>query len=379
MYRIIFAILLSMASFTLAAQKISAEQYIQQFKDIAINEMKRSGVPASITLAQGILESESGNSELVQKSNNHFGIKCKNTWSGEKVTHDDDENGECFRAYNNAKESYRDHSDFLRNGKRYSGLFELDPVDYAGWARGLKKAGYATNPRYADILIKNIEKYDLQQYTLIALNKLPETPVVRADAENPALPVEAAETKPNPENDRAMVEEDQYNISSINKTRCVFARKGTSLLAVANKYNISLSKLMEFNDMAEEGLLAKDQPVFLQKKSKTGEREYHIVEPDETLFDVSQKNGMQLKYLMEYNGLKTGDGLKAKTKLFLRPGFKKALNNTDDSKGKLHRVASKEGLYTIARTYHVTVEELRAWNKLESDDLKIGQEIIVSK
>src|SRR5690606_35110935 len=115
--------------------------------------MKRSGVPAAITLAQGILESESGNSELVKKSNNHFGIKCKSTWTGDTVSHDDDANGECFRAYKNASDSYRDHSDFLRGNKRYADLFKLSQDDYAGWAKGLKKAGYATNPRYPDLLI----------------------------------------------------------------------------------------------------------------------------------------------------------------------------------------------------------------------------------
>ena len=152
MFKIIIATLFSVVSLTATAQRNSIEEYIEQFKDIAINEMKRSGIPASITLAQGILESENGNSELVKKSNNHFGIKCKSTWSGESVTHDDDATGECFRAYTNAGESYRDHSDFLKANKRYGSLFNLDPVDYEGWAKGLKKAGYATNPKYPDLL-----------------------------------------------------------------------------------------------------------------------------------------------------------------------------------------------------------------------------------
>ena len=155
------------------AQQVSVERYIDAYKDIAIREMKRMGIPASITLAQGILETESGNSDLVKKSNNHFGIKCKSSWSGSSVSHDDDASGECFRKYNTAEESYRDHSNFLRGSDRYAFLFKLPVSDYKRWAHGLKKAGYATNPAYPDILIKNIEKYNLQQYTLIGVGEVP--------------------------------------------------------------------------------------------------------------------------------------------------------------------------------------------------------------
>jgi len=379
MYKIIFAVLFSMASLTLTAQRISVEEYIEQFKDIAINEMKRSGVPASITLAQGILESENGNSELVKKSNNHFGIKCKSTWTGESVTHDDDANGECFRAYTNADESYRDHSDFLKVNKRYGSLFDLDPEDYTGWARGLKRAGYATNPKYPELLIKYIEQYDLQQYTLIALNKQPETNIAKIEENKGELPVEAIMEKPASENDITVAVNDKEKITSINSTKCIFVKKGTSLLVIANKYNVGLSKLMEFNDMTEEGLLNKDQFIYLQKKSKTGEKEYYIVEQGETLYDVSQNNAVQLKYLLEYNNLKADSKLNTKTKLFLQPNQQSTVKNTDSKKSKVHRVGPKEGLYGIARTYNVTVQELKEWNKLDSDNLKIGQEIIVSK
>ena len=379
MYRIVFTILFSLASLTLAAQRISIEEYINQFKEIAVSEMKRTGVPASITLAQGILETENGNSELVKKSNNHFGIKCKNTWTGETVTHDDDATGECFRAYTNAAESYRDHSDFLKANKRYSALFNLDPADYAGWAKGLKKAGYATNPRYPELLIKHIEEYSLQQYTLIALNRLPETDITKAEENITAAPVEAIVENPVPDNDIAAAANDPDKIISINKSKCVFEKKGTSLLVIANKHNISLSRLMEFNDMTEEGLLGKDQLIYLEKKSKTGEQEYYIVQPGETLYDVAQKNAVQLKYLLEYNNLKADSKLNVKTKLFLQPVFQGAVKNADARKSKVHLVGPKEGLYGIARTYNVTVQELKEWNKLESDNLKIGQEIIVSK
>lgn len=379
MYKIVFAVLFSLVSLTLAAQRTSVEEYIEQFKDIAVNEMKRSGVPASITLAQGILESENGNSELVKKSNNHFGIKCKNTWTGETVTHDDDANGECFRAYTNAGESYRDHSDFLKANKRYGSLFDLDPEDYAGWARGLKKAGYATNPRYPELLIKYIEQYELQQYTLIALNKQPEANIVQTESNKMEQPVETVAGKVVSESDMSGPAIEPGKVTSINSAKCVFVKKRTSLLVVADKYNISLSKLMDFNDMAEEGLLGKDQFIYLEKKSKTGAKEYYIVEPGETLYDVAQVNGMQLKHLLEYNDLKGDSKVAAKTKLFLQPGHQSAIQNTDVKKSKVHRVGPKEGLYSIARNYNVTVQQLKEWNKLDSDNLKIGQEIIVSK
>ena len=143
------------------AQRMTPQEYIEKYKDIAIEEMHRSGVPASITLAQGILETESGNSDLVQRSNNHFGIKCKSDWQGESVSHTDDAPNECFRKYSSARDSYADHSNFLKKSGRYSSLFNLAPTDYKGWAQGLKSAGYATNPRYPSILIGNIEKYQL--------------------------------------------------------------------------------------------------------------------------------------------------------------------------------------------------------------------------
>jgi LysM repeat protein len=365
-------------SFTVSAQRVSVEEYIEQFKDIAVNEMKRSGVPASITLAQGILESENGNSELVKKSNNHFGIKCKSNWTGGTVTHDDDANGECFRAYTNAVESYRDHSDFLKANLRYATLFNLDPTDYAGWAKGLKKAGYATNPKYPDLLIKHIEQYNLQQYTLVALNKLPALDTNKTDEVKASIPdAKSGENQTSVNEIERAVE--LGKITSINKINCVYAKKGTSLLVIATKHSISLSKLMEFNDMIDEGMLSKDQLIFLEKKSKTGEHEFYIVQPGETLYDVAQKNAIQLKYLLAYNNLTAGYIVNPFTKLFLQPGLQNNAIDRDKKKSKIHLVGPKEGLYAIARAYHVTIGQLKEWNKLESDNLRIGQEIIVSK
>ena len=142
-------------------------------KILPVREMKRMGVPAAISLAQGILETENGNSDLVKKSNNHFGIKCKSSWTAGSVSHDDDAPGECFRMYKDAVDSYRDHSNFLRGNDRYAFLFKLDPRDYKAWAYGFRKAGYATNPNYPAILIKNIEDNNLEQYTLEGVNEIP--------------------------------------------------------------------------------------------------------------------------------------------------------------------------------------------------------------
>ena len=145
---------------TLVKRYPAAEDYIQRFKDIAVQEMNKYGIPASITLAQGILESGNGNSSLAREANNHFGIKCGSEWRGKTILKDDDQKDDCFRVYSNPEESYRDHSEFLLR-KRYAALFELDKNDYKGWAHGLKQAGYATNPKYADLLINIIERHDL--------------------------------------------------------------------------------------------------------------------------------------------------------------------------------------------------------------------------
>ncbi|HNU88345.1 MAG TPA: glucosaminidase domain-containing protein [Ferruginibacter sp.] len=379
MNKFIIAVFFSLISGIASAQRISIDEYVNQFKDIAMSEMKRSGVPAAITLAQGILESENGNGELVKKSNNHFGIKCKSTWAGESVNHDDDAEGECFRAYTNAAESYRDHSDFLRNNKRYASLFDLDADDYKGWAKGLKRAGYATNPRYPELLIKYIEQYNLQQYTLLAMNEIPASDISKATDEKGS-----AATSPELKDEKAVVTTEAAAITgepgriiTINKIKCVFVNKGTSLLALATKHNINLNKLMEFNDFTEEGILKKDQYVFLQKKAKTGEKEYYIVEPGERVHDVAQKNGIQLQYLRMYNDLQGIEVMPAGTRLLLQPGAKGVVAR--DQKVKTHTVEPKEGLYAIARKYNVTVQQLKEWNNLESNDLKIGQEIIVSK
>ena len=365
------------------AQKISTEEYIRLHKDFAIREMKRMGVPASITLAQGLLETESGNSDLVKKSNNHFGIKCKTSWTASGVSHDDDAPGECFRTYKNFEESYRDHSNYLRGNQRYAFLFKIDPNDYKGWAYGLKSAGYATNPRYPEILIKNIETYNLQQYT--------------AEGYSDVAVFNSSKYKDDPE-DKAfneLIKSKDYNSNSnvgsgahnqnivINGSKAVYAQKGKSLLAIASENNINLAKLLDYNDLEKDGLLSEDQYVFLEKKSKQGDKDFYVVQKNESLYDVAQKNGIRLQSLYEYNNLTGNENIYAGSKLMLKPLIKdepllvKSLPEKDVV--KKHEVQPKEGLYAISKKYGISVTQLKEWNNLTDDNLHIGQQLIISK
>jgi len=293
-----------------SAQTITPEQYIAEYKDIAISEMKRMGVPAAITLAQGLLESQCGNSDLVKESNNHFGIKCKNTWTAETVSHDDDEPGECFRKYKTPDDSYRDHSDFLRSGSRYAFLFQLEPSDYKDWAYGLQKAGYATNPRYPEILITNIEKYNLEQYTLEGMNDVPQ-----------AIATNYQEDK---KNDSSQIDPTDSTLTApadvtINGLKALLVPKGTSLLAIATQYHINLDKLLSINDLTNDGLLNRNQYVFLEKKKKEGESGFYFAQANESIYDIAQKNGVMLQNVCEYNGFKADDFVTTGTKIFLKP------------------------------------------------------------
>ena len=324
-------------------QNMTVDQYVATYKGLAIAEMQRTGVPASITLAQGILETEGGNSDLLKSSNNHFGIKCKSSWTGGTVYHDDDARGECFRKYGCAADSYKDHSDFLKSSDRYSFLFQLDPMDYRAWAQGLRRAGYATNPKYAQILIQYIEQYHLQDYTMIALGKLKDTAqaaIAGAEVQAPqstagvamqtaggstpasaaATPAQVAETPTATVPTKASYPQGEFHI---NETRVIFVPAGTSLLALADQYHISLGYLVDFNDLKDNNELPKDQLVYLQRKRKVGEKEVHVVESGETLYDIAQSEGIRLSALMEYNQLQDGSEPAAGTSLYLQAKTRK--------------------------------------------------------
>jgi LysM repeat protein len=318
----ILCFFLSVSS-TIKGQKAEVIQnYIITYKDLAIAEMHRTGVPAAITLAQGIHESGAGQGRLVLMSNNHFGIKCKSSWTGETVRHNDDAKGECFRKYARAEDSYTDHSDFLKNSQRYAFLFELDPADYIAWANGLKMAGYATNPKYPQILIKLIEDYQLQQYTFIGLGKLvstdsvPISPVTTVEMPQEKKPVEKKDSS----EIAAAPKTEAYpaGIFRLHDTKVVFVKEGTSYLSIAREYEVDLSKIFDFNDMVQAEQTEKDQLVYLQRKRKTGLKEFHIVQPGETLHDIAQQNAIRLESVRELNWLKENEMPAAGEKLCLK-------------------------------------------------------------
>ncbi|MBL7743899.1 MAG: LysM peptidoglycan-binding domain-containing protein [Chitinophagaceae bacterium] len=394
-------------------QKEIVQNYISTYKDIAIAEMQRTGVPASIKLAQGIHETMAGTSDLVVKSNNHFGIKCKANWTGESVSHDDDLRGECFRKYGSPSDSYRDHSDFLKKSQRYAFLFKLDPLDYTSWAYGLKKAGYATNPRYPIIIIKLIEDYNLQDYTLIALGKGPVNEEVLADTEGkenaivPETVVVQNEMPVKKEEETAKKTDYPDGEFRINETRVIYVKQGTAFLSIAQQYNISLARLFEFNDMRETESLSRSQLIYLQRKRKTGNNEFHVVKAEETLYDIAQEEAIRMDALLEYNQLQlymrpaVGQRLQLRTKARVRPdlvigdiiqneiAFAKNENRTAQQNAVqvvnrsetyfTHTVQSKETVYSISRKYNVRTDDIAEWNQLSSYELKTGQQLKIYK
>jgi hypothetical protein len=307
----IVIILMLLSAVQRMAAQISANgvTYVNTYKALAISEEQRSGIPAAIILAQGLHESMAGTSDLCRQSNNHFGIKCKDDWKGGVVYHDDDARQECFRSYPTAAESYRDHSEFLLHGSRYAFLFGLDPSDYEGWANGLKKAGYATNIRYPQILIKLIRDYNLQQYTLIAMGKMkPEEEVALTMPGMPAtaaVVVVAAAMVDTAAGKTGGPQETDYPVGEfmINRTKVIYVRAGVSLLAIAGQYDIPLGRLLDYNDMKEEDVLVKGQLIFLQRKRRTGASEYHMMRDGESLYDICQSEGIRYQDVLEMNQL----------------------------------------------------------------------------
>jgi LysM repeat protein len=310
-------LLCSSAAFS-QSDKFRIQSYVNSYKELAITEMLRTGVPASVTLAQGILETGGGQSDLASMANNHFGIKCKSEWTGETMRHDDDAKNECFRKYSSVEDSYKDHSDFLRTRPMYAFLFKLDPTDYEGWAKGLRKAGYATNPAYAQQLIRIIVENNLQSYTLLAMQGQESREDLFVTGSINQKQLEEANNETRMKNAPIFVSTNsgkeklknlKYPLNSvfnINEAKVVYAEAGTSLLALANNYNVGLKKLIEFNELEQTDILSSNQLIFLQKKQKKGTTDLHIVEENESLHDIAQKEGIQLSTIMEFNGLQKG-------------------------------------------------------------------------
>ncbi|MBS1729253.1 MAG: glucosaminidase domain-containing protein [Bacteroidetes bacterium] len=319
------------------------QQYIEKYKVLAINEMIRTGVPAAITLAQGILESGSGQSDLAIRSNNHFGIKCKLDWTGDKVYQDDDEANECFRSYPTVEDSYRDHSDFLKTRPNYAFLFSIPATDYKGWCYGLKKAGYATSPSYPTLLIDVISKYNLQQYTLDALqrmqsnnlastkqnslNDMPIISVTKMENENLSYSQQSKSVNNPADIDVSSImatEEPASNYPSgiflINQCKVIYATAGSSLFAISAQQNIDFAKLLSYNEMESGDILENGMLIYLQKKGKKSNiKKFHITTGTESLTDIAQNEGVQLQSILAYNHLTNNQKIEPGTKILLQP------------------------------------------------------------
>ena len=291
------ALLMSLHLYAQMSWNQSYQQYIDQYKDIAIEQMLRHHIPASITLAQGILESGAGKGDLVRKGNNHFGIKCGGNWDGRRTYHDDDELGECFRVYNSAYDSYEDHSLFLTK-PRYQSLYQLKITDYKGWALGLKAAGYATDPKYAQKLIDLIQLYHLDQY----------------DKAKDYDKFMAEHTKGHTGGGTPHV------IKAFNKNYYLFVRRGDSFKSIADEIGISYRKLAKYNERDKRDVLEEGEIIWLKKKQTKAPKEYknrpHIVRQGESMYNIAQQYGIRLKNLYKMNKLtpeyqiKVGDQLR---------------------------------------------------------------------
>lgn len=301
-----------------SAQKMSRQDYIEKYKDIAIREMDKTGIPASITLAQGCLESGNGNSELAQKAKNHFGIKCHSSWKGEGFYMDDDAKDECFRVYKDPEESYKDHSEFLVNGSRYDFLFELKPTDYKGWAHGLKKAGYAANPKYPDLLIKIIEDEELnlldEKKSRTKSNKetsKPTSTAVVQNGESTNSSIKRIIRNPYYDSPEVKIHENfiKYYVPS----------QDESLQDIANKFEMRVWQLRKYNELSNDIVAAKaNQIVYLQPKRWMAKTKFHIVKNGETVSDISQQYGIKAKWIYRRNKLDPSNPITPGMKLKLR-------------------------------------------------------------
>lgn len=305
-FTLVGGISLSFATIAGEGGKISKSEYVDQWKDVAIQEMIEHGIPASITLSQGILESGSGNSHLALHGNNHFGIKC-HEWDGKTIYLDDDKEDECFRVYNNADESFRDHSDFLVRYNRYSFLFDYEITDYKSWAKGLKEAGYATNPKYPSLLISIIEELELDQYDVLGTIQ----------------PVQLAIVN---ENDNA--EEVNYrNVGNhkvfvhSQKVKYVVAGKGDTYCRIAKEFGLTLGQLYRYNSFeSTKDFLEVGDIVYIQPKKKANwiKKDTVVIQESLSTSELSQKYAVSEKTIMKLNALSSGETVAKGEKVTLR-------------------------------------------------------------
>ena len=295
-----------------AQEEMSTKDYIETYSDWAVDEMKRAGIPASITLAQGILESRSGNSRLATKANNHFGIKCHSDWKGKKIYHDDDADQECFRKYKNAYESFKDHSAFLQKYNRYAFLFDLDPTNYEDWAKGLQKAGYATNPKYAEILIGLIERHKLYVYDQGVSTEMGDTHVLAdGSIRNRVQPGFT---------DNWVIDPYNREIIENNGRKLIVARGGDNIISLAQEFEMMPWQFYKYNDMAKSDSIQAGQLVYLQPKRNKADQGFdkHKVEKGETIWNISQQYGVKENKLRRKNDLAKNEEVQAGDVIYLR-------------------------------------------------------------
>jgi len=297
----------------LNGQKITRERYIADFSDLAMREMHRVGIPASITLAQGCLESNNGNSTLATRGNNHFGIKCHD-WTGKKIYHDDDKRHECFRSYPSAYNSYMDHSLFLSTKSRYASLFEISPHDYRGWAKGLKAAGYATAKNYATLLIRIIEENQLYQYDLLVLNGS----------------LDGIDTSSYQARQGTMT---QRKVLLNNKIEYVLSEPGDTPESLRVELGLYKNEIYRYNNLYKGAKLETGSIIYLQPKRKKAAPGYeiHRVEAGQTMYDISQIYGVKLKYLYRKNHLMEGEQPLEDTDIYLRRKKREAVLKLEPS------------------------------------------------
>lgn len=392
----------------LCAQKLSTQQYIEEFKYAAMQEMKIYEIPASVTLAQGILESASGNSNLAKDCNNHFGIKCRKNWTGNFCLADDDAANECFRGYSNAMESYRDHSLFLKGASRYEFLFGLPATDYKAWAHGLRQAGYATNPAYGDIIIGVVERYHLSMYdSMMVLG------------EDYASPDTAA-----------------GRLIQVHGLPAVIVSKSRNPDDIAKLYDMGVWQIYKYNDLRRGDELKPGEIVYLKPKKRKADVDFHLVLDGESLRDISQQHAVKLKHLEKFNQIMSSRPLKPGEIIYLREKRKsdsaweassdlktQPVKTNETIKGEhteynlkidsvrdlssagnpvlaprpiihsnktaysdssavsglfFHIVLAGETVYSISRLYKISADSLLGWNFLIDSKIKVGQELRIT-
>jgi LysM repeat protein len=304
---VLFTFLFFSIQIVAQSTQLTRDEYIRKFYKLAISEMQRSGIPASITLAQGCWESGNGNSRLATEANNHFGIKCKSEWRGKKIYHDDDASQECFRKYAHAEASYIDHSNFLMSGSRYSFLFQLDPKDYVAWAHGLKKAGYATDPTYAQRLIKIIEEHKLHVYDEYVDNRQ------LASLKNETAPVKIRPSTLDKTNSR-------HKIELRNGLRTVVVEEGDNYQSITKDLALKEWELHTYNDIDKDSKVRVNEILYIEAKYKKGNKDHkqHVAEDGDTMHYIAQRYALRMKPLLKRNRMKKGEEPVAGQLVYLR-------------------------------------------------------------